>query len=34
MPDDLLNPNEGEADEQPCCRYCGEPGSDCPGPCC
>lgn len=25
-------PLAGEA--QPCCRYCGEPGSDCSGPCC
>ena len=25
---------DGETDEQPCCRYCGEPGSDCSGPCC
>lgn len=28
---DLLNP---PTDEQPCCRYCGEPGSDHPYPCC
>ena len=24
----------GTEEYEPCCRYCGEPGSDCPGPCC
>ena len=32
---DLLDSTEEEADEEPCCCYCGEPGSDCCYfPCC
>ena len=32
--DPIERETDERCDEQPCCRYCGEPGNDCPGPCC